>query len=294
MNKRYLLLPRLDVQRANAMVTAGVISLCPVMPAVLMGEAFGHATGAFPEGVMLVHHDAYLLADQSLDQARPGGTEYYPHQFRGATAFNGKDIAGGDKKKPSNSIQPTASMNGTWSVIMSFDADQIDADSLLSAATQFLGRMARLAGGVITHFEKPQVQDDLAGILAACRSGFVAIDRSPWLVSDTQTRIERLLAHTDGSVQPEHQGRRRWLVPAALGYALLTDPVDTAGARNGLPHAFAEVLLGLVELVSIRQTSAFPTQNETQDITLIESCFWRQNWPTQDVFLLNQEEPSNG
>jgi len=295
-NKHYLVIPRIDVQRANAMVTAGVISLCPVMPAVMMGEAFGHATGLFPEGLMLVHHDAYLLAEQGLDHTSRSRVEHYPHQFRGATVINGKDIAGGDKKTPSNSIQPTASMNGTWSVVMQFAADSADADTLLSACKQFFCRLARLAGGVITDYAAPLVEDDLPKAMRACRGGFVVVDRSAWLLSDEQTRIERLLAFADGSLQPEFEAPRRWLLPASLGYALLTEPEDTEGAREGYPHAFAETLLGLVELISLRHTSAFQHEgglevedNPDRTITPAESCFWRYSWPENDIFTLTQK-----
>ncbi|MCL1487575.1 MAG: hypothetical protein MH186_06495 [Marinobacter sp.] len=65
---KYLILPHLEVSRANALAAGGIISLVPAMAASLMGTAFSLRTGIIVEGVMLIHHSAELLADKHLDK----------------------------------------------------------------------------------------------------------------------------------------------------------------------------------------------------------------------------------
>jgi CRISPR-associated protein Csy2 len=285
----YLLLPRMDIQRANALVTAGIISVTPVLPAVLMGEAFGFVTGITPTGVMLVHHDAYLLAEHDLDHTR-NYTEYFPHNIRTATVFNRLDIAGSGSTIPSNAHQPSVTMNGTWSVVFEFtDLDPEHGDQLTHASHIFLEQYARLAGGVVINHQTPVSATDLHEVMQHCRNGFVTVDRSHWLSNKAEPRIATLFRLTDGTEQPEFDGRKPWLLPSSLGYALLTNPKDTEGSREGYQHCFAETLLGLIELVSLRNTTVHPHTEENTAHLPIEECFWRYSWPTDDAFVIKQE-----
>lgn len=286
MNTKYLLLPRLEVQRANAVATAGVISVCPVLPAVLMGEHFGFCNNLKPTGVLLIHHDSYLLADVDLDYSK-NHKEYYPHQFRGATVFNTKDIAGGGTSIPSNSIQPTASMNGTWSVVFRFDDCASSAESLAHKGNTFVNQNARLAGGVIHASQKPRVFGDINDLTYHIKSGFITVDRSSWIASDTLSRMECLWQMAGQKKVPSSSEKKRWLIPSSLGYALISSIEDRPGAREGKQHAYAETMLGLVEMISIRESVTDSPESEKETLKLDE-CFWKYSWINDDVFLITQ------
>jgi hypothetical protein len=74
-----------------------------------------------------------------------------------------------------------------------------------------------------------------------------------------------------------------WIVPVAAGYRLLEDP-ETAPARirrrdPSLPHVFAEPLLGIAELVSVRSTRL--TDLSEEGLTFL---FW--SWHAEGDFVL--------
>jgi hypothetical protein len=70
-----------------------------------------------------------------------------------------------------------------------------------------------------------------------------------------------------------------WIVPASVGYRLIEDP-DTVPARQGtrsetIPHVFAEPLVGIAELLSVRNTRL---RNASTDY--LNDLFW--GWVPND------------
>lgn len=85
-----------------------------------------------------------------------------------------------------------------------------------------------------------------------------------------------------------------WLVPSAVGYRLLEDP-ETVPQRirtrsKDIPHVFAEPVLGIAELVSVRNKGL--TQLTT---TELDALFW--SWDAQGNLILGHSayhpEPTN-
>jgi CRISPR-associated protein Csy2 len=295
------------VQRANALSTGWLVSLCPAMAATMMAEAFGFQVGEKPSGVILIHHDAELLAE-----SLPGNPlARYPHQFRGATHFNDRDVnskyAG---KQPVNGLQPTASMNGEWSLILRFDHPESDED-LLMAAQEFL-KSARLAGGSVVEYGDPVVGKTLIGrdgprdqwgvFDRSIGSGFVVADRSPLLQAPGKTMIESLLSIASGDVSEDgatdetaedagdamgdsgekkrKKKKRAWYSPATLGYAMLTPFEKREYVRENKAHAFCEPVVGLIEYLSVRSLGDSGVD--------MGSLFWHPVWLDDSVFVVTQ------
>ena len=69
MSLEYLLLPRLQVQAANAQATWWLINAAPVIAATLFAHNLGRQTKGFPVGVGIIHHSAQLLGEQFWDRS---------------------------------------------------------------------------------------------------------------------------------------------------------------------------------------------------------------------------------
>ncbi|WP_018176611.1 type I-F CRISPR-associated protein Csy2 [Thioalkalivibrio sp. AKL8] len=285
----YLALPHLRIQRANALSTQWMISLCPVMAAVMMSHALGRALKVQPSGVAVIHHDAHLHAESF-------GNDRHPHQYRASTYIDGDDYSS-HSKDPTLSLQPTASMDLEWSLVLRFDEDV--SERILSKVHTFLQR-ARLAGGLIVDFRDPVMSHSLQGrdggdrdhwgvIDRAIGGGHILADRSGLLVGDeSHTRLDRLLALAGNDPNPGASGAVKfngWLTPAVLGYAL-TSPVEyRENVRNNLTHAYSEPMVGLVEYLGLR------TLKDRPDIDPAD-LFWSYSWPDETAFLLEQDRAS--
>jgi len=289
----YVTFPRIQFQRANALATGWLVSPCPAMAAVMMCEAFGHQLGEKPSGVALIHHDAQLLAESEMTQKSTDRGARFLHQFKGATAFNMNDVNSKYKnKQPVISLQPTASMNGTWSLILRYENPDIECD-LAEAAKRFLSS-ARLAGGQIIDHGNPVVGKTLIGregdrenwgvFDRSIASGFAIVDRSHLIGSNNQSKIGSLLALAAGDKQASDNDagqmpQRKWYAPAVLGYAMLTDFDDQRKqARENKPHAYCEPMVGLVEYVSIRQLGEHGLD--------LKDLFWSHQWLDESIFAI--------
>ncbi|WP_018871531.1 MULTISPECIES: type I-F CRISPR-associated protein Csy2 [unclassified Thioalkalivibrio] len=282
----YLALPHLQVQQANALSTQWMISLCPVMAAVLMSHALGRALKVQPSGVAIIHHDAYLRAESF-------GDDRHPHQFRASTYIDGDDYSS-HSKDPTLSLQPTATMDLEWSLVLRFDEDL--PERALRKVHTFLQR-GRLAGGLIVDYRDPVLGYSLKGRSGGDRSnwgvidrvvggGHILADRSSLLTGKgPHTRIDRLLALAGNDPDPEASGAQPfsgWLTPAVLGYALTSSVESRANVRNDLPHAYCEPMVGLVEYIGLRTLQEHPDLNP-------EDLFWRYSWPHEAAFMLDQD-----
>ncbi len=298
----FVTLPHLEVRRANAFAAAGMLSLTPVMAATMMGEAFGHWFKRRVLGTLLIHHDAQLMAERHLEG--PDKPTFYLQKFRGATLFSLQDVnsklrPSGDKPgQPVNSDQPNAFMSGRWSLVLEVEDDDWEgptAKELENEVTRFLQSGCRLAGGIIQSHGKPAAGTAMYGrsgptsewgvINRSIGNGFVVIDRTELMRQSGQGRVEGLLsvlatgkAASDQSAE-DSESARKWFSPAVLGYALISPLSKREYVRENKTHAYCESMVGLVELISLRQLT-----DTQQDVA---SFLWSAKWPQSDVFLLS-------
>lgn len=310
MSYEYLLLPRLEIQNANAQSTWWLINAAPVMAANLFAHQLGRKVGVFPQAVGIFHHHAQLLGERFYGQ-------FHPQQRRGAVFIDGNDYS--SKNKYALSLQPTASCHLVLSLLLAFDSR--DGLPSVSKVEDFLRRGARLAGGQILHHDLLKVLPDCQAVKRQMRGGFWLVERMDLLADGDP--LDKLIAacgkaitlaqpHNDETpvaeaVDPNrHAGRDcrhpehkevnpsagmteqslnsnstmpdSWLTPTTLGYATITDFARRAGVRDNYPHAYAEPLVGLVQYVTPRAWGDRPLP------------LWRGHWPQPDVFIVTQQE----
>ncbi len=265
---RYLIIPHLRVQRANALATPWIISTAPVFACTLLAHAIGRDVGVQPEAVGIVHHDAQLLAESDLPKSFG---DHFPHQYRGASYIDKDDYS--SKNKHALSLQPAASMHLELSLVLAYEEVCPAVESIRSSL-----RQRRVAGGLIAEHGNPVVTsrfEGKGGVWSVIRSGHWLIDRSSELVKGDQGRVASLLALVN-DYPPNRTGdqkpKRLWLTPAVMGYAAITPFAKRKGARGGFPHTFAEPLVGLVEYQGHHQTDE------------ADPLLWRGQWLHDDVF----------
>lgn len=102
----------------------------------------------------------------------------------------------------------------------------------------------------------------------------------------TSTGDERTMADVaDLLFSPGKRKEKGWFVPIAVGYMLLEDP-KTVNQRKGtrnpdIAHVFAEPVMGIAELVSIRN-STLKKQLQTEDD--LKRLFWK--WDSRGKMIL--------
>lgn len=293
--KYYLLLPRLLVRGANALAGQLVVNAAPVMAVNLFAHNLGREIGLFPTGVAILHHHADMLGESFF--------RFEPQQRRGAVFIDKNDYPTGSQAL---AMQPTASFHWQVSLVLCFDnaPGQHAIENFLPGA--------RLAGGQVVDYEAPRIFTDLKSLRDELKSGFWLIERPDLLqdeqgeVNDPLTALFAVLGCKASKAAPlpteeannpwlddeeeedddedswplpapDQKAARSsgWLQPTLLGYAAITDFEPRAGSREGLPHAYAEALYGLVQYVSLRH---FPSH---------ALPFWHMNWPQDDVFTVH-------
>ncbi len=162
MTLTYLLIPRLQVQGANAQATWWLVNSTPVMACTMFGHALGRHLNQPATGVAILHHATQLHGEQF--------GYFRPEQRRGAVFIDKVDYS--SKNKHALSLQPTATFSGEFSLIVRFGEM---AEVSLAKVEEFLLR-ARLAGGQI--IEHGQCRMTTPKELSQhVRSGYWLIDR---------------------------------------------------------------------------------------------------------------------
>jgi CRISPR type I-F-associated protein Csy2 len=267
MSRKYLILPRVEYRGANAMPAWWCTGAPGPMAARGFAGALAIAIGGrgaigWLRGASVVHHDVSLRAERI-------GRRLYPHQLRAASLVSKDDYAGSSGTALSS--QPTVRCDGVASLVCAFAVDApIDA----GAVENFL-RRARFAGGTVADhgFEasRPLIAGNLREAAACVRSGFSFHDRADLLVpkQGEADPLDAFLRATRREKRPQEQIAVRtateqlaaestaevpeaWLQPYLAGYRALTALDPAARSRDGHPHAFAEPLVGLAQLVSLR------------------------------------------
>ena len=249
MSQLIVLLPRMEVTGANAQ--SAWWFLAPPSPTAYVGFGQALALKCLPSdaahdfiGVGVVVHDYRLRAEKV-----PGTYSLLPHQLRAAALINGDDYS--SKNKNALSLQPTARCDLTVSLAVVFDEDaMVDRDQV----KKFL-RNARIAGGVVASASpEPILLEGMGQVRDAIKRGFALHARldlmEPAGGEDTLDALLRATLPTkdNGVANP-------WVMPATFGYATVTKIQDRVWTRDGYPHAFAEPLVGLVQLKSLKEAS---------------------------------------
>jgi len=261
----FIVIPHIEVQRANALATPWAITMTPVFAYTMFAHAIGCDLDAIPDAVAIIHHDAQFLAETDLFK----GFGFYPHQFRGSGYIDHGDYS--SKNKHALSLQPTASMNTEVSLVLFFE----DSNPSIASVSNSL-RKRHLAGGLIISNHEPRLMDTWSDVLQSISSGFILTDQS-FELSGGDGRISRLidLMYLDKG--------DRWLSPSVLGYAAITPFESRKNARDNAMHAFAEPLMGLIEFHSIRKLKDQASEIATNSVDF--PCFWVSSWLQDDVFV---------
>lgn len=285
MASKYLVLPHLNVQHANALQAWWLVA--PPSPMALHGfsRALGLRVGVNFGGMAIIHHGVqWLGAEKRLSRffkKESGGDDtkswdvrfwnetFTPQQVQGATYINQDDHIAGSFSK---GLQPTARCHVALSLVLRVDATvAIDLD----AVEDFLWS-GRIAGGAITDYGIPRVVESADKARARIHGGFFVADRAD-LVQDTMQRkgfdgTEALLdILVDRLAEPKAP---HWLSANVVGYCALESPKPRLGVRGNLPHAYAEAIVGLIQYQSVRQQESMP--------------FWTPRYRVDDgVFLLS-------
>ena len=168
-----------------------------------------------------------------------------------------------EMENKSGVFEPIETMEGlTGSVELSILLHLPGCESESTLRSQMTG--VRIAGGLI--------QDDDVGISAVTPDGsaFHGLRRGYAMIRPEQNERRFI---TSGDLSPDQTGLRRiaeilfpaerppgfgWLVPSAVGYRLIEDPATVPERirtrSKAIPHVYAEPVLGIAELVSVRNS----------------------------------------
>jgi CRISPR-associated protein Csy2 len=249
MSQFIVLLPRLEVTGANAQ--GAWWFLAPPGPTAYVGFGQALALKCLPPGaghefvgVGAVVHDYRLRAEKIAKTY-----SWLPHQLRAAALINGDDYS--SKNKNALSLQPTARCDLTVSLAIVFEEGaSVDQDKL-----EVFMRSARIAGGVVSvNSLDPVYLDNMGQVRERLGTGSALHARPDLMVpASGEDTLDALLRAT----QPTREAREAnpWIIPATMGYAKVTKAQERVWTRDGHLHAFAEPLVGLVQLKSLKAAS---------------------------------------
>ena len=265
MSQFIVLLPRMEVTGANAQPAWWF--LAPPSPTAYVGFGQALALRCLPPdaandfvGVGAVVHDYRLRAEKL-----PDSYSLLPHQLRAAALINADDYS--SKNKNALSLQPTARCDLTVSLAIVFE----EGASVSKDKVEIFLRNARLAGGVVSA-DSPEFEfiEGMAQVRTRLKTGSAVHARPDLMVPATGEDALDALLHATLPTQENHDVNP-WVMPAALGYATVTKIQDRVWTRDGHPHAFAEPLVGLVQLKLLRD-APIPV--------------WKYQRPSERVFLV--------
>lgn len=280
----YLVIPRIRVQNANAQPAWWMIAPPPMTAYAGFSHALALALGwGKCLGFGVVHHDIQFLGEFEGERGA-----FLPHQFRAAMFVDEDDHVkapnpekpGKMKEQPSVrsskmavvgrhplSSQPTARCHLSVSLVIKLDED--DAVDLESAFPRFM-HGARLAGGTVVEYGKASLQDSKETVIKYLKSGHAIHERQDLMVMQEGERdmLDVVLRLTDPQLRLEARNKAKpavhekpdeeedshsWLMPSALGYLAISAFQNRKNVRGGLPHAFAEPLVGMVQYKPLRR-----------------------------------------
>lgn len=258
----YLVIPRIRVQNANAQPVWWMIAPPPMTAYAGFSHALALALGWRKcEGFGVVHHDIQFLGEFEGERGA-----FLPHQFRAASFIDKGDYS--SKNQYALSSQPTARCHLSVSLVIRLDED--DAVDLESAFPRFM-RGARLAGGSVVEYGKASLQDSKEAVIKYLKTGHAIHERQDLMAMQEGERdmLDVVLRLTDPQLRFEAENNAKsadhkksddveedahsWLMPTSLGYLAITEFQNRKNVRGGLPHAFAEPLVGMVQYRTLRR-----------------------------------------
>ncbi len=265
MSQFIVLLPRMEVSGANAQPAWWF--LAPPSPTAYVGFGQALALKCLPPGAIndfigvgAVVHDYRLRAEKL-----PDSYSLLPHQLRAAALINADDYS--SKNKNALSLQPTARCDLTLSLAIVFE----EGASVSADKVEVFMRNARLAGGVVAA-DSPEFEfiEGMAQVRARLKTGFAVHARPDLMVPAAGEDALDALMHATLPTK-ENLDANPWVMPATMGYATVTKIQDRVWTRDGHAHAFAEPLVGLVQLKSLKD-EPIPV--------------WKYQRPSERVFLV--------
>lgn len=258
MNRRFILIPYLEIQNANALSTPLTIGF-PAMTAWLGGvhalerklkNVVGYEKVKL-ESVGIVVHDFKL------------------HSYKGQGDFVHSIVAMRHPlKKDGSTAAFVEEARCHLTVSLVIECKGIGGDSKESEIVQLLNSGIKFAGGDILGFGKVKFcnyeADKTKKLLSKMMPGFALIDRSDLVRSDgdKEDELDSLLDHLkisykagepkDGKADwfPSRKVDKGWFVPIAVGFHGLTGLSNVKNQRDpGTKHRFAESVITLGEFV---------------------------------------------
>lgn len=274
----FLILNRVRVQHANAMVSWNVVGAPPITAHLGFAGAIAHRWGLETRGIAILHHGMDHEGTEKFGRLEPNRVRGVPLQT------HSKD------KKFSLSDQPFALTHYEVSLVLKLEGDADTMEGLREAAVdgrlkQWLQSTLRLAGGTLVSIGNvllADYQNEALGKLP--KTGHFVVDVSQELLpeNDQEDPLDRAIAlmypreeTTEEAPEEDPPSLKRWLALSNLGFIRLSEVAHREGVRQELPHAFAEPLLGLVEYVPLRRAI------QRSDLPV----FWSFTHPQDDVIV---------
>lgn len=243
---QYIVIPRITVSGANAQSAWWLVSGPSPLAWVGLVRKLSRDMGVkdcHKINVAILHHDLEMRGEIFYG-------DLHPYQLNRAAALttskNGTSNDYSSKGlKLSMGLQPVALCNLTATLVIE-GLDDVSVEDLTRRLMQ-----SRLAGGTITGCGRIKSLE-WGAILSAIGNGFFLKSRSDLLENISAIdRMDKFIKELHDSKSGD-KTERKWMVPMNLGYLPITPFCPTPSARNNLPHAYAEPLVGLVEYLSKR------------------------------------------
>lgn len=272
--KRLLIIPRIQVQNANALSSPFTIGF-PAMTAWL-GAVHALQRGLQQSGFQTIKLESVGVVSHQFD------LQTHRHNGDYVTSIIGTgNPLDKDGNRPSFIEEARAHL--TASLVIEYtglDAD--DKDNALIQITRLMYGKLKIAGGDILSFDKPYFTNaensvDTQKVLRKLMPGYVLLERRELLQAAMQTGqdalaalIDYLAVHHSCTQENENvewkSGRREkgWLVPIAVGFQGISPIGQALNQRDiNTPHRFAEAVVTLGE---------FKMAHHIDDI---EAILWR-------------------
>lgn len=271
MTGNLLLLPRIQVQNANALsspYTIGFPAMTAWLGAVHALQRKLNATGipiTFPATGVVVH-------DFNLQTYKGHGDFVYSIIGTG-NPLEPKTEKG---KPKGNAVRPSfieeARCHLTASLLVEYDGIEAHEEaSMLAEVHQLVLGSLKMAGGDIITCEAPEIIRDFSSAKQKTMPGYALIERKDLMQSamaEGQDAIDAMLdylsvhhscttQHKDGEEQVSWQSQRKptgsenqrgWIVPVAVGFQGISELGNAKNQRDPeTPHRFAESVITLGE-----------------------------------------------
>ena len=255
----FFLIKNMDIRGANALSAYPVAN--GVSPLAVAGFVRALAINLGLDstenlGFSIVHHSTKIRSE--------AGTKPIPLQKIGAllTCSSAGKLGSTDYASGSMSLalQPVIECDTKISVVIDFDYMELIPESISNAV-----HLMRVAGGQIQSFDAVYEFETFDAAIKKVGAGYVYAERSDLLSVGPANRVKAFVDNLYPAFLPaEHPFKQAkkdtsaesaapWIVPFNLGWLPLTEFQGNPGSRHGFDHAYAEPLIGFVEMLPARK-----------------------------------------